>query len=601
MERKEVIISDLAARCEPQANISPVRRLSCWNSVPYELKDIRGSLLCAVKESRPQDIFLAPQLTGWYRIYVGQHKSSERISLKLSSDRAFTWFRPDASAPACPSDFMEEVYWKAADLTDEKIVIHKNPAPDAEPYSAILSWFRFVPMSEAEVAAFQAQQARQDTKRLYATHDMHGQLCCGDGHTLQDWEDILQCYEQSDVEWFSMENLFLFDGDTTTGDVESFAFSRPCDRQVQKYLSADYTEDTLRHLIARGHEMGLKMCGSTRMGAWGIEFPLDQAYFTSRFMEANNEKCRCIDRDGTPIDALSYIYPEVRRFMIDQILRMARLGFDAVEMIWSRGVPYVLFEQPFVELFIERYGEDPRPLALDEPRVTQLRCEVLTGFVEELRAALDEALPDKKTGLHARCNFSLYDSRHIAVDVEEWAKRGLITAIISYPQRIREVLEGGLWQDEERLHLDMERYSEFACGERSPIVHSGDVDFIAPWPDSRGVPQGPVSQRQRIEEFMAIEKKYGVTVYIDVMPRWMSTEEYRRRALELYELGAEHLSFWDTYGRAPFRWQWNMLRRLGHKDELAALDGALPQENRVLRTLHIGDKDISRYWPRMGG
>ena len=179
--------------------------------------------------------------------------------------------------------------------------------------------------------------------------------------------------------------------------------------------------------------------------------------------------------------------------------------------------------------------------------MTELRCEVLTEFVTELREALDKELPERKVGLHARCNFSLYDSRHIAVDVEEWAKRGLITAIISYPQRIREVLEGDLWQEENPELLDLDKYYEYVRGPRSSIRHSGDVDFVEPWPDSRGVLQGPKDQKERVQEFMEIEKKYGVTVYLEIMPRWMSPAEYQRRALELYELGAEHLSFFLGY------------------------------------------------------
>ena len=597
-ERKEVLFTNLGEICEPAKNISKIREFYKWVSVPYETKDIKGNMLLSLQKGRPEDVRLNPGLTGWYRIMVGHYSCNQYISLKLTSDKGFAYVAP-GNAGSYGSHSIEEVYWKAADMTGESVVIHKHVKSD--PYNAAIAWMRFVPMDDAEVAAFQADQARKDTKRIYATHDMHGQLIIGSPQSMDDWTVIVQNYEQSDVEWFSMENCFIYEGDASTGNPDNMTYPRQCDETIQHVIRDSYTPEALAHLVQYGHDMGLKMCGSTRMGAWGIECPYDQMYFVNKFMENNKEKCRCVDRDGSPIDALSYIYPEVRSYMIGQFIKMAKQGFDAVEMIFSRGVPYVLFEQPFVDRFMEKYGEDPRYLALDEPRVTDLRCEVLTEFVKELREALDEAIPERKVGIHARCNFSLYDSRHIAVDVEEWAKQGLITAIISYPQRIREVLEGDLWQDEAHTKLDLDKYYEYVRGERSSIRHSGDVDFVEPWPDSRGVLKGPKDQKERVQEFMEIEKKYGVTVYLEIMPRFMSTAEYRRRAMELYELGAEHLSFWDTYNRVPNRVQWSMISRLGHKEELKDFTDGNGELYSYRRIMKIGGKDVSRYLPAWGG
>lgn len=597
-ERKEVLFSDLGSLCEPKQNISPVRELYKWNVVPYETSDIKGSMLVSLQKGRPEDVALNPGLTGWYRIMVGQYSGNQMLSLKLTGDNGFAYIAP-GNAGGYGSHNIEEVYWKSADMTGESVVIHKHIKSD--PYSSAIAWLRFIPMDEHETAVFQEDQARKDTKRLYATHDMHGQLTIGSPQSFADWSVILQNYEQSDVEWFSMENIFIFDGEAASGNADNLTYPRQCDETIQHVIRNSYTPEYLAKLVNYGHDMGIKMCSSMRMGAWGIEFPYDQMYFVNQFMENNKEKYRCIDRDGTPIDALSYIYPEVRSYVIGQFVRMAKLGFDAVEMLYSRGVPYVLFEPPFVERFMKKYGEDPRYLALDEPRVTDLRCEVLTEFVQELRSALDQALPERKVGLHARCNFSLYDSRHIAVDVEEWAKQGLITAIISYPQRIREVLEGDLWQDESHTRLDLDKYYAYVRGEKSSIRHSGDVDFVEPWPDSRGVLQGPKDQKERVQEFMNIEKTYGVPVYLEIMPRWMSPAEYKRRALELYELGAEHLSFWDTYARVPNRVQWSMLRRLGHKDELASFEDGAGEYYSYRRIMRVGEKDVSRYLPAWGG
>jgi len=113
--------------------------------------------------------------------------------------------------------------------------------------------------------------------------------------------------------------------------------------------------------------------------------------------------------------------------------------------------------------------------------------------------------------------------------------------------------------------------------------------------------QGPKDQAERVGQFMALEKLYGVKVYIDIMPRWMPATEYRDRAMELYNAGCNGISLWDTYGRVPVRAEWSMLRRLGHKDELASYGSGEGEFYSRHRIVNIGGKDVSRYLPIWGG
>lgn len=215
---------------------------------------------------------------------------------------------------------------------------------------------------------------------------------------------------------------------------------------------------------------------------------------------------------------------------------------------------------------------------------------------------LDEVSPDKKIGLHARTQFCVWDARHVAEDLETWAKEGLITAIISYPQRIREVLKGDIWQAGNPQLLDLEKYHKYALESPQTIIYRRqDFNFMPPMEDSRGVLRGPATQQERVEEFMRLEKEYGVTVYLEIMPRHMTTAEYRERALELYNCGCGHISLWDTYNRVPCKPEWTMMRRLGHKDELASYSSGEGELFRDVRILKIAGKDVSRYKPAWGG
>lgn len=603
-QRTEQIFTDLGNLCIPANNISPFREMYKWNSVPYETAAYSGTMLVSVYNGHPQNVTLPLNLTGWYKIFVALGTYGDAapvmdvVNLKLTSDGAFMHVSPSTTAGYAYHAF-QECFWRCADLTGQSLEIGKHL--NCQPQEAILAWVRVVPMSGDEVSAYQADQARTDTKRIYATNDMHGMLGTYGLRTKEDWRCVVQEYIDSDVEWLSMENIRSFDGEPTTGDANNFAFCRGGDQYIQQTLKRDFTMDMLSDLAVYGHEKGLKICLSLRMGAWGLEFPYDQMYFANTFAEQHPE-LRCIDRDGSPIDALSYMYPEVQAYMLDQFAEMAVTGCDAVEMIFNRGVPYVLFEQPFVELYQSRYGADPRYLPLDDERVTSLRCEVMTDFVRKLRARLDGLRPEKRLGLHARAQFSIWDCRHVGVDLETWAKEGLVTAVISYPQRIREVLKGDIWQKENPDLLDLDRYRRYVReSEQGIIYRRQDFNFMPPMEDSRGVPRGPASQEERVSEFMELEKKYGVTVYLEIMPRTMRNEEYRDRALELYRCGCGHISLWDTYSRVPRKVEWSMLRRLGHKDELASFTDGEGEIYRKVRILKVGGKDVSRYKPAWGG
>ena len=602
--RKELLLTDLGNLFIPQENISPLREKYKWNSVPYETAVCSGTMLISVYDGAPQPVTLPLQAEGWYRIYValGTYGAAAPVSdllcLKLSGDETFMHLSPsDAGGYAYHS--FQETFWRCADLTGQSLELSKHL--NGQPSEACLAWVRLVPMTDEEVAAYQADQARTDTKRIYATNDMHGMLGCYALQGQNQWRSVVQEYLDSDVEWLSLENILVFDGDVSTGNADNFAFCRDGDKRVQELLKQEFTPEMLSGLVEYGHASGLKMCLSLRMGAWGMEFPYDQMYFVNAFAAAHPE-LRCIDRDGDPIDALSYIYPEVQEYMLDHFTMMAKTGCDAVEMIYNRGVPYVLFEPPFVELFRERYGEDPRYLPLDDDRVTDLRCEIMTGFVRRLRARLDEISPDRKIGLHARTQFSVWDARHVAEDLETWAREGLITAIISYPQRIREILKGDIWQAENPQLLDLEKYHKYALESPQTIIYRRqDFNFMPPMEDSRGVLRGPATQQERVDEFMRLEREYGVTVYLEIMPRHMTPAEYRDRALELYNCGCGHISLWDTYSRVPCKPEWSMMRRLGHKEELAAYASGEGELFRDVRILRIAGKDVSRYKPAWGG
>ena len=118
---------------------------------------------------------------------------------------------------------------------------------------------------------------------------------------------------------------------------------------------------------------------------------------------------------------------------------------------------------------------------------------------------------------------------------------------------------------------------------------------------NRGELCGPATQQERIAQWNALEEKYGVKIYYEIMPRTMVNQDFKRRALDLYDSGAERIALWDTYGRAPAKVMWSTAGYIGHKDELCDFDEGEGERYRLLRIGKIGAYDISRYNPMWGG
>ncbi len=592
-EHGEILYTYLDEHFEPRENLSPYALRDKWRVVPVGTAEYTSNMLTS-NGGCPEDITLSPKLEGWYKIYL--HTPGQSVlHIKLSSDPCF------GAVTASLRDFytMEEFLWRCADMTGKSLTLTRRL--DANNRHSMLAAIRFVPMSEEEVDNYLREEARTDTKRLYVTDDMHAHLYFEHTRTLDDWRAVAHNYTHSDAEWLSIEQIRNFVCKRLpTENTADFCFPREGDRNVQEQFPLfDYNE-VLKTVVEQGHSQGLKMSVSLRMGAWGLTYPYDQYYFDCDFMQ-ENPQWRTYDRNGDEIAAMSYAYPEVQQFMVDELLNMARSGCDAVTLIAHRGIPYVLYEKPVADRFFELYSEYPYELPLDEPRLNRLHCDIMTEFFRRARTALDVEFGVGKIQMHLRALYSPYDTKYIGIDTEELARQGLIDAIISYPVRFHEMLPDEVWQDAAHTRIDLAKYTNFVRTKAGATIHPGDCELLPPIKNSRGELCGPEGQAEHVAEWMALEQKYGVKVYFEIMPRHLSNEEFKRRTLDLYASGAERIALWDTYGRAPMKAMWSTASRLGHKDELADMDVGEGEYYRRFRIYRIAGADISRYEPFWGG
>ncbi len=590
--RKEVLFNDLAKICKPNECISEKRIMDKWTAYYYETGKFCGNMLVAPYNSRPDKVWFNPELCGWYKIYVGLYNaaySNAEVRLKLTGDRAYS------NMSACVNrnfgeHIVEEVFWKCAEMDGKTIEIGKNSAVSNNLLAAI-AWIRCVPMTDDEIEQYTFEKNRTDTKRIYATNDMHCVTVACNANEEEPWLNVVQEYIDSDVEWLAIENIF---GHKVEKDMSNFSYFRNEDKMSDIAYKKGFPENILKKLVEYGQEIGLKMCVSLRVAQWCSDFPFDGLYFDSDFRK-NNPHLRCVDRDGDVTDYMSYIYPEVQDYIIEHLVSAVDTGCDAIQPLFSRGWPFVLFEQPFVDMFKKKYDEDPRVLPLDDERIVELKCEIMTGFVEKLRARLDVLQKDKRVELHIKVINSVYDCRIVGLDVEEWAKRGLVDIVISDCRRVWETLPEYVWQDNDKTKIDTGKYREYANNSTETVITYFYEDQFPQMPDSKGELAGPASMEERVKEFAEIEKKYGMKCYIELMPRMMSPETIKERALELYDAGCEHIGLWDTYSRVCKKAQWNMWRRIGHKAELKDINPYDENFIRIVRLNKIGDKNVRSY------
>jgi uncharacterized lipoprotein YddW (UPF0748 family) len=187
----------------------------------------------------------------------------------------------------------------------------------------------------------------------------------------------------------------------------------------------------------------------------------------------------------------------------------------------------VEYEASVVEGFQKKHGQDPRTLDEKDPRWLAHRATVLTQFMREARSAMKESAQAQKRpkppSITAIVMSSEAENLYFGMDLKTWIAEGLVDTIVPY--------------------ASVERLSSMADS----------------WVDPKAA-----------EFFIRITKGTACKLALNLMPRQLSPEEYRRRAVALYRAGVEHLFFWDANARYDFGPSWTALRRLGHVKELEA-------------------------------
>jgi len=135
-------------------------------------------------------------------------------------------------------------------------------------------------------------------------------------------------------------------------------------------------------------------------------------------------------------------------------------------------------------------------------------------------------------------------------------------------------------------------------------VAEGLVDTVIPYSSAPNLDSAAEAwgDPASIEFFVNLVSGTDCVLAPNLMPRYVPPAELRRLARQLYDAGVTHVFAWDAVmlgGRAVFNDYWDALRRLGHRDEIAAwIEAGEPSlASTTMRLLTLGDWDMSYATP----
>lgn len=586
-----IIISDMS-RVMPKTALSNIRKKRHWKTIEYETSQgLKGKSIAALVDTNAPKVTLPLNVKGWYAVYVGLggmgrfvRNQESQVRVKLTNDVAYQ-HRIYGGA----TDDIEEVFFKTADLTGQNLHIAEmrmealmDLRPTHNARHTVVMYVKLVPLTEKEIAWIKEDRAQKQTKNLTATLDGFSWIGRNYPTTKEEFFEDFEHYRDSDFGTISWQ---IIGGDLV--NYKSKLGTVPGSLVDDYPRTGDgYVTDSIKRFNAKGTDltklaveavrsMDKKIMIGFRTQAWQAP-PGFEDYFTSRFYRKHPE-WRTYDKDGTPVMRMSYAVPQVRAHILGIFREILAYQPDGIEIIYFRGLPLMLYEDAFSKQFKAKYGQDAKEVSEDDPRFIELRGEIMTGFMRDIRKMMDEVQKaqgrKKRYELSATVLHTEADNRRQGLDVERWVKEGLIDTIGIFPGA---------------YHTSA--YNKYI-----------------------GVSSG---RRMELEWFSKITKGTKIEFYpMMISSTLRSHKTTLAQAQAYYKAGAGGLIFWDPspsklYSPSsnepeksytnPVTSYWSVISRLGHREVLKELETANRPQTKYIPLKRYGDYWFGRFIPDVG-
>ncbi len=423
------------SKVEPASALITGKRLKGkWKKIPVETADWQGTALSIYNATNPPVVRLPLAERGWRAIYIGLATTSggfniggNGIKAKLDDEPVFKRLANNLALLPQRRAVIQECFLTVAELKGQSLEIARLPG-----LPATVCYVKTVPLTEAEARAALAPSKHRTS---IATFDGHSWIWPFRPATAEELAEEFRGLEGTDIGkwWFQVTGSDLVCYPSQVGTypgqgTEDFpngtyaAYTRTLEALFKKGVNPlKVARETAKAQGAEFHVM-------LRPGGWAGSMPYEET-FNSRFYYEHPE-WRCYDRDGTPAFYMSYAVPEVRRHLLEIFRETLELQPEGVGFLFNRGMPLMLWEEAFCERFQQMHHADAKTVEDDDPRIHATRAAVMTDFMTEVRALLDETAA--KQGRKQRYKISLgtfaqeADNQRWGLDLPQWIQRGLV-------------------------------------------------------------------------------------------------------------------------------------------------------------------------------
>ena len=192
-------ITDMSI-CTPSSAISPAMQPHRWRAVEYESEDICGTMLLASALADAPDVACPLEMQGWHAVSIGYWHPNlvAQVDIKVRLS-GDPCFVTIADDEADPGhcNTLREVFWKYADLSGQEILFGQQSKGTGRP--ACVAYLKLEPLSDAQVQRILADRADKTTRTVIAANDGASWLTTKAVTTADDIREQIEPYRHSDV------------------------------------------------------------------------------------------------------------------------------------------------------------------------------------------------------------------------------------------------------------------------------------------------------------------------------------------------------------------------------------------------------------------
>jgi len=399
-----------------------------WQTAAYETKEFRGVLLLSNPSQAAPDLRIPLPVTGRFAIAIGMVVNySDKVLIKLERDRCWRKLAHTPTPPATQT--IEECWWRDVDLVKGDVLLLRQD--DAMKRRAGIGFVRLYPATaptKPEIPLLITADGFPGNMGPIPLDDMlEEELQFDDTHVT----DILH---GTDINGSAQYMTKL--------PAHRYPVERAAEEEMTSHEYYPWVVDQMRKFEREGrcplrdsveaaHSIGRKLYAYYRMAITRLYAPYRGLFFNDFYDE--HPEWRCVDFDGTPITRLSIAYPEVRQYFLEHFRETVEFGADGVCLVFNRGWPLILFEEPVAQEFKRKTGKDMHSVSQDDPALRQVRAEFVNSFMRDIRRTVTEAGGRRETKIVALTLAQPSINKHFAMDCDTWAKEGLVDVLCPYP------------------------------------------------------------------------------------------------------------------------------------------------------------------------